>query len=45
MLVGGPDKMTDGREGGPKLLLLDFKADEPGHRGINARVSVLRCKK
>ena len=38
-------KMADGREVGPKLLLLDIEADEPGHRGINARVSVHRCKK
>ena len=45
VLLIGPDKMTDGREVGLKLLLLDIKADEPGHRGINARVSVHRCKK
>ena len=37
--------MADGLGVGQKLLLLDIKADEPGHRGINARVSVHRCKK
>ena len=45
VLLVGLDKMADGREVGPKLLLLDIKADEPGHRGIKARVSVHRCKK
>ena len=45
VLLVGPDKTADGREVGPKLLLLDIKADKPGHRGINARVSVHRCKK
>ena len=44
-LFVGPGKMADKREVGPKLLLLDIKADEPGHRGINARVTVHRCKK
>ena len=37
--------MADGREVGPKLLLLNIKGDEPGHRGINARVSAHRCKR
>ena len=50
MFLVGPGKMADGREVGPKLLLLlllllDIKADEPGHRGTNARVSVHQCKK
>ena len=45
VLFVGPDEMADGREMGPKLLLSDIKADERGHRGINARVSVHRCKK
>ena len=43
MLCAGPGKTNDGRELGPKLLL-EIRTDEPG-RGINARVSVHRCKK
>ena len=45
VLLVGPGKMGDGHEIGPILLLLDIRSDEPGHRGINARVSVHRCKK
>ena len=37
--------MAEGREMRPKLLLLYIKADEPDHRGINARVSVNRGEK
>ena len=44
VLCVGPGKMSDGREVGPKLILLEIRTDEPG-RGINARVSVHRCKK
>ena len=44
VLCEGPGKMNDGREVGPKLILLEIRKDEPG-RGINARVSVHRCKK
>ena len=37
--------MGDGREIGPKLVLLGIRSDEPGHRGMNGRVSVHGCKK
>ena len=45
MLFVDAGKMADGQEVGPKLLLLDIEADEPGHRGISTRASVHRCKK
>ena len=44
VLLAGTGKINDGREVGRKLLLLEIRQDEPG-RGINARVSVHRCKK
>ena len=44
VLVVSPGKTENGREVGPKLLLLEIRQDEPG-RGINARISVHRCRK
>ena len=44
MLFVGPRTTDDGREIGRKQILLEICKDEPG-RGINARVSVHRCKK
>lgn len=41
VLFVGPGKAPDGRQVGPKLLLLDINNNEPG-RGINPRVT--RCR-
>ena len=44
VLFVGSGKTDNGREVGPKLILLEVRTDEPG-REINARVSIQICKK
>ncbi|CAB1110683.1 unnamed protein product [Ectocarpus sp. CCAP 1310/34] len=43
VLFVGPGTAPDGREVGPKLVLVDVRKNEPG-KGITSRVSLLRVK-